>query len=84
MKTNFEQIAKLSDKKKRIILEEFGADFSDMNEPINYDSHFEDDWITPEELFSKYPELVSEQIIEIPQNSCTIHLITGIELVQEN
>jgi len=57
MKINYSNLANLSDSEKEKILERLGADFSEM-ESINYDSHFSDDWVSPEEIYAIRPELV--------------------------
>jgi len=94
MKVNFEKIVMLSDDEKREILEDFGADFSDMAAPVNYDSHFEDDWISPEELYAKYPELTTGNLTATAFQLAVFHQMdnlwehsdipSGIELAFEN
>jgi len=63
LKANMEVIGGLSAASKREMLQDhFGADFFNIDEPINYDAYFEDDWMSQDD-FKKLAKINSDYVI---------------------
>lgn len=62
LKANMEVICGLSDILKREMLQDFGADFYDIDEPIDYDAYFQNDWMSQDD-FEKLAKINSDYVI---------------------